>query len=182
MLLAKPDPRPPRAKAERTRTGNPRRSAAATAYRKSQQETRGGGEAAVSLDDGGGFFLWLAFPHLLHGQRCFTGGHVLVDLLHFLHKDLPVFRHLDGGHRRSQDSDVVLFQHTLLGQLHATVQSRLTAEGQENAIGTFIFYDLVEESRYDGTVREPFTAPVTENGSFNQNQRRGGVPGRRTPP
>lgn len=66
---------------------------------------------------------------LLHRQRRLTGRHMLIDLLHLLHKDLPVLRHLDGGHRRAQNLNLVLLQDTLLGQLHAAVQSCLSAEG-----------------------------------------------------
>lgn len=67
---------------------------------------------------------------------------MLIDLFHFLHKDLPVLRHLDGGHRRSQNLHLVLLQDAALGQLHATVQGGLTTEGQQDAVRSFVFYNL----------------------------------------
>lgn len=70
---------------------------------------------------------------------------MLIDLLHFLHKDLPVFSHLDGGHRRSQNPHLVLLQDAQLGQLHAAVQSRLTAERQQDPIWALVFYYLSKQ-------------------------------------
>lgn len=81
-------------------------------------------------------------PRLLHRQRRFTRPNVFVDLFHFLHEDLPVLRHLDGGHWRSQDLDFILLQNTQLGQLHAAVESRLTTEGQQHAVWSLVLYHL----------------------------------------
>lgn len=67
---------------------------------------------------------------------------MLVDLLHLLHKDLPVLSHLDGGHRGAQHFHLVLLQDALLGQLHAAVQGRLAAEGQQHAVGTLVLDHL----------------------------------------
>lgn len=67
---------------------------------------------------------------------------MFVDLFHFLYKNFPVFRHLDGGHRCSQDLDFVLLQDPQLGELHPAVQSRLTTEGQQDAIRPLVLYHL----------------------------------------
>lgn len=67
---------------------------------------------------------------------------MLIDLFHLLHKDLPVFGHLDGGHRRPQNLNFVLVQDAQLGELHTTVQRRLTAEGEQHTIWSLILYHL----------------------------------------
>lgn len=67
---------------------------------------------------------------------------MFVDLFHLLHKDFPVFGHLDGRHGCPQNLNFVLLQDAQLGELHTAVQRRLTAEGQQHAVWTFIFDHL----------------------------------------
>lgn len=78
---------------------------------------------------------------------------MFVDLLHFLHKNFPVFRHLNGGHRRSQNLDFVLLQDALLGELHAAVQSCLTTKGQQDAVRPLVSDHLRQKQR-KGCVNE----------------------------
>lgn len=93
-------------------------------------------------------------PYLLHRQCCFTGSHMFVDLFHFLHKDFPVFGHLNGGHWRPQNRDFILLQDPLLGELHPAVQSRLTTEGQQHAVRSLILYHLRGEQGRTGVISE----------------------------
>lgn len=81
-------------------------------------------------------------PHLLHRQRRLTGSDVFIDLFHFLHKDLPVFSHLDGGHRCSQNLYCIFLQDAKLRQLYTAIQSRLTTEGQQHTVWTLVLYHL----------------------------------------
>lgn len=81
---------------------------------------------------------------------------MFIDFLHFLHKDLPVLRHLDGGNRSPQNLDFVLLQNTQLGQLHATIQRCLTAKRQQNAVRALIFYHLeITSQKYNAFFGEP---------------------------
>ena len=84
-------------------------------------------------------------PHLLHRQSRLTGSDVFIDLFHFLHKDLPVFSHLDRGHRCSQNLYCILLQDAQLCQLHAAIQSRLTTKGQQHTVWTLVLYYLRAE-------------------------------------
>ena len=68
--------------------------------------------------------------------------HSLPDLRHLVRKHLPVLRTLNGRDRRAQHVNFVLSQHAAPTQLDAAVQSRLTSEGQQDAVGTFRFDDL----------------------------------------
>lgn len=96
----------------------------------------------------------LVSPYLLHRQCCFTGSHMFVDLFHFLHKDFPVFGHLNGGHWRPQNRDFILLQDPLLGELHPAVQSRLTTEGQQHTVRSLILYHLRGEQGRAGVISE----------------------------
>ena len=70
-----------------------------------------------------------------------------VYLVQFLHEQLTVFRIHDGLHGSTQHLDAVLLQHAALVELHATVQRRLSAERQEDAVGTFLLNDPFHEVR-----------------------------------
>ena len=60
---------------------------------------------------------------------------------------LTVFGIHDGLYRRTQHLDVVLLEYTTLIKFHTAVQSRLTAEGQQNAVRTFFGNHLLNEVR-----------------------------------
>ena len=75
----------------------------------------------------------------------FDGLHV--DLVELLHKQLTILRIHDGLHGGSQYFHTVLLQHATLIQLHTAVQCRLSAKGQQNAVGALFLYHALHKVR-----------------------------------
>ena len=57
-------------------------------------------------------------------------------------EQLAVFGLLDALERRTQNLDLALLQHALLGQLHGQIQARLAAQPRHDGIGTLVTDDL----------------------------------------
>ncbi len=51
--------------------------------------------------------------------------------------NISVFRIYNGLYGRTEHLDAVLSENTFLVELHAAVQSRLSAKGEHDAVGTF---------------------------------------------
>ena len=71
--------------------------------------------------------------YLLVGVDCFARGDLLLYLRHLVGKQLAVLRALDGRDRRSENVHAVRVKDTVLLQLDAAVQGRLSPEVQQNA-------------------------------------------------
>ena len=83
----------------------------------------------------------------LHGLAL-DGLHV--DFIQSFHEEFAVFRVDDGLHGGAEHLHVVLLEHACLIEGDATVQGRLSAEGQHDAVRTFLCDDLLHEVRRHG--------------------------------
>ena len=72
------------------------------------------------------------------------------DLVQALHEQLAVFRIHNGLHGRSQHLDMILLQDTTLIERDATVQRRLSAKSQKDAVGTLLGDHLLDEEGCHG--------------------------------
>jgi len=73
-----------------------------------------------------------------------------IDLVEFLNEQLAILSIHDGANRRAQHSYVVLLEHTALVKLHSTVERRLSAKAQQDAVGALFLYDTLHEIRLNG--------------------------------
>lgn len=72
--------------------------------------------------------------HLFYGVSCLGRCHRFPYLLHLCREHFPVLRPLYRGDGRAQHAHIVALKHPAVLQGHATVQGRLTAEGQQDGI------------------------------------------------
>ena len=84
---------------------------------------------------------------VLHGLAL-DGFHV--DFVQFLNEEFAVFGVDDGLHGGTQHLDAVPLEHAFLVEGHTTVQRRLPAEGQHDAVRPLLLNDLLDEVRGDG--------------------------------
>ena len=77
--------------------------------------------------------------HVLHGMA-HRGLHR--NLIQFLHKKVTVFCVHDGFHGRAQHLHAIFLQHSVLVKRRTTVQRRLPAKGQQDAVRTFLLDDF----------------------------------------
>ena len=85
--------------------------------------------------------------HRLHGVAL---GRLHGDFVQLLDEEVTVFGVHDSLHGGAQHTHAVLLQDALLIQLRAAVQGRLSAEGQQDAVGTLLLDDALHEVRGDG--------------------------------
>ena len=71
------------------------------------------------------------------------------NLIETLHKEFAVFGVDDGLDRRTEHLHVVFLEHATLVELNSAVQCRLSAEAEQDAIGTFLLDDLLDEKWSD---------------------------------
>ena len=79
---------------------------------------------------------------LLHVVGDMRRQHRFAQPLAQLLEQLAVFGLLDALERRTQNLDLALLQHALLGQLHGQIQARLAAQPRHDGIGTLVTDDL----------------------------------------
>ncbi len=87
----------------------------------------------------------------LAGILCVLAGFALyglyVYLIQTLHEELAVFGVDDGLYRSAEHLHVVFLKNLVAIQLHTAVQRRLSTEGQQYAVRTFLLDDLLHEIR-----------------------------------
>src|SRR5579884_1727532 len=71
-------------------------------------------------------------------------------MVQMLSKFLTVFSQDNSGDGSAEDLHTILFQHTALEELDATIESRLSTEGKQDAIGTLFGNDFLDKKRSDG--------------------------------
>ena len=69
----------------------------------------------------------------------------LADLLHQGPEDLAVFGLADGGQRRAEQLDIVLFQDARFGQFRRQVQAGLPAQCRQQAVGPLFGDDALDK-------------------------------------
>ena len=72
------------------------------------------------------------------------------DFVQLLDEEVAVLRVHDGFHGSAQHLDAILLQDAFLIQFRATVQGRLPAKGQQDAVGTLLLDDTLHEVRSNG--------------------------------
>ena len=85
--------------------------------------------------------------HRLHGMAL---GGLHGDFVQLLDEEVAVLRVHDGFHGSAQHLDAILLQDAFLIQFRATVQGRLPAKGQQDAVGTLLLDDTLHEVRSNG--------------------------------
>ena len=87
--------------------------------------------------------------------------HLQVGLAHLLHEEVTVLGVHDSLHTGAQHLHAILLQDALLEQLGAAVQGCLTAECQQDAVGTLLLDDFGHKKGIDGQeinlIRNTFT-------------------------
>ena len=82
---------------------------------------------------------------LLHVLASLALDGLDVDLVKLLDEELAVLRVHDGLHGRTQDAHAKLLQHAALLQFHTTVECGLSTKGQEDAVGTLLLDNALNE-------------------------------------
>ena len=67
------------------------------------------------------------------------------DLVESFYEEFTVFRIDDGLHGGSQHADPVFLQNPTLEEFNTAVECSLAAKGEQDAVRTFLFYDLPDE-------------------------------------
>ena len=96
-------------------------------------------------DDDGVAELLSSLAGLLHVLASLALDGLDVDLVKLLDEELAVLRVHDGLHGRTQDAHTILLQHAALLQFHTTVECGLSTKGQEDAVGTFLLDNALDE-------------------------------------
>ena len=93
----------------------------------------------------------------LSGGKCVVHGFhgpaargLQVGSVQFLHEQVAVFRIHNGLHTGAQHLHAILLEHPRAVQFSATVQCRLSAESQQNAVGTLFLNDFSNKMRGHG--------------------------------
>ena len=84
------------------------------------------------------------FQSLLRVVHQRRGRHFEADLPAGVLEPQPVFRHLDGAQRRSNQFDAVFIEHAAFGQFHGQIQARLAPDGGQQRVRLFARDDLLE--------------------------------------
>ena len=80
--------------------------------------------------------------HVLHSV---ADGHLQVNLAQLLHEEVAVLGVHDGLDASAKHLDAILLEHARLIQLRATVQGRLSAKSEEDAVGALLLDNLSHE-------------------------------------
>ena len=74
-----------------------------------------------------------------------TDGRLEIHLAQFAYEEVAILCIHDGFYRGTQHLDTVTFQRALVVEFDSTIESRLSAEGQQDTIWTFLSNDLLDK-------------------------------------
>ena len=107
-------------------------------------------EGVCRTDDDGVTQLAGSALGVVHRLHSLALDGVDVYLCQTLVEQLAILGVDDGLHGGTQHADIVFFQHATLKELHAAVQRRLSAKGQQDSIGLLLLDDTLHEVGSDG--------------------------------
>ena len=95
----------------------------------------GSAQGETGADHGRKPQIFLRNPSLVHAVGDSGTGRPQADLGHRVFELEPVFGFVDGLGRRTDQLDLVFFQHAVVPQIECAVERRLAAHGRQNRIG-----------------------------------------------